>query len=215
MSRLRSEEAGMTLIEILVSISLFMVVTVGFYQVLFSGTRGTDTAQNVAQISQEARLGFNRMIRDTREASALEVPSSTSYRVKIDFNGDGIYKNPDPADPTALPDFEILQFTYVDAADEIRLNGETLIAGVEPIGARPIFDYGSNFLEYDWDRNGVTSWQEIDAAVAHGVTGIGNNNGALDGTEADLLSSVIFSFRVVVNDRSSEFFSEAQIRNRR
>jgi prepilin-type N-terminal cleavage/methylation domain-containing protein len=210
LQRLRREDAGLSLIEVLVSISLFAVVTVGFYQVLFSGATGADTAQRLAEISQEARLGFNRMIRDTREASVLEDPSATSYHVKIDFNGDGAYEN-----PNTLGDYEDLTFTYDAGDDEIRLNGETLIAGVEPIGAKPIFDYASNFLEYDWNGDGVSSWQEIDEAVSHGVTGVGNNNDLIDGTEDRFISSVVFSFRVTVDDRSSEFYSEAQIRNRR
>lgn len=200
----------MSLIEVLVAISLFSVVTVGFYQVLFSGATGADTAQRLAEISEEARLGFNRMIRDTREASVLEDPTSTSYHVKIDFNGDGVYQN-----PNALGDYEDLTFTYDPDDDEIRLNGETLIAGVQPIGTKPVFDYASNFLEYDWNGNGVSSWEEIDEAVAHGVTGVGNNNDLIDGTEDRMISSVIFSFSVTVDDRSSDFYSEAQIRNRR
>lgn len=212
MTRLRADESGMTLIEILVSLSLFAVVTVGFYQVLFSGATGADTAKSVTRVSEEARLGFNRIIRDTREASSLTNPSSTSYNVKIDFNSDGLFDN-----PNATGDYENLTFTYSATDREIRLNGETLIAGVHPIGSRPVFDYGSNLLEYDWDQNGVTEWQEIDAAssAVHGVSGVGNNNGLLDGNEPDLVSSVIFSFSVVVDDRQSEFFSEAQIRNRR
>ncbi|MQB01715.1 MAG: prepilin-type N-terminal cleavage/methylation domain-containing protein [Actinobacteria bacterium] len=210
MNRLRTDESGMTLIEILVSLSLFAIVTVGFYQVLFSGTNGADTAQRVTRVSQEARLGFNRIVRDTREASSLTNPSSTSYNVKIDFNSDGVFEN-----PNATGDYEDLTFTYDATEKEIRLNGETLMAGVEPVGTRPIFDYASNLLEYDWNRNGIAEWQEIDATPAHGVSGIGNNNGLLDGNEPDLLSNVIFSFRVTVDDRTSDFFSEAQIRNRR
>jgi type II secretory pathway pseudopilin PulG len=199
----------MTLIEILVSLSLFMIVSVGFYQVLFSGSNGAQTAKKITQVAQEARLGFNRMIRDVREATALHDPSATSFHVQIDFDGDGTITT---GGPNATGDYEDLTFTYDAGVDEIRLNGETLIAGVEPIGGRPVFDYASNFLEYDDDENGVASWQEIDAA---GIPGVGNSNGLLDGNEDDFISSVIFSFSVAVDDRSSEFFSEAQIRNRR
>lgn len=209
MPRMR-DESGVTLIEVLVSITLFAIVTVGFYQVLFSGATGADTAQRLATIAEEARLGFNRMIRDTREASVLEAPTTTGYRIKIDFNQDGEYEN-----PNSLGDYEDLTFTYDAAAEEIRLNGETLISGVEPIPGKPIFNYASNFLEYDWNGDGVTSWEEVDEAVTHGVTGVGNNNDSIDGTEDRLISSVSFAFQVSVEDRSSQFYSEAQIRNRR
>jgi type II secretory pathway pseudopilin PulG len=218
MRRVRSDESGMTLIEILVSISLFMIVSVGFYQVLFSGSNGADTAQNIVQVSEEARLGFNRMIRDTRESLTLQgsggtgAPTSTLYNVQIDFDGDGTITT---SGANGTGDFENLTFTYSAGDREIKLNGETLIAGVEPIGSQPVFDYASNLLEYDWDANGTTSWQEIDAASAHGITGVGNNNGVIDGSEPNLLSSVVFSFRVVVDDEQEDFYSEAQIRNRR
>lgn len=236
MRRLRAEESGLTLIEVLVAISLFAVVSIGFYQVLFNGSRGADTAQDIAEVSEEARLGFNRMIRDTREAAVLESPTPTSYRVKIDFDSNGDFENPNDEG-----DFEDLIFSYDADADQILLTApgalapddgpQLLIDGVEPIPGKEIFDYASNFLEYDWGSpttgydnscattpncgDGVTQWQEIDRAVVEGVTGVGNNNGQLDGTEDRLISSVIFSFRVTVGERSSEFYSEAQIRNRR
>jgi len=104
------EEAGFTMIEVLVAITLFSILSVGFYQVMLSGVRGTDTTQDVVTISSEARLGLNRMVRETREADVISCAGGggpcatpTSYTVNIDFNGDGVY------DPSSM---DVITFTY-------------------------------------------------------------------------------------------------------
>ena len=209
-----TRQSGFTLIEVLVAMGIVAIITVSFYQVMFSGARGSDTARDVIRVSEEARLGFNRMVRDTREADTLVSAGATSFRVRVDFNGDGIYEN-----PNANGDYEDLTFSYAD--DTIRLNGERLIRGVEciPDGAsgckRNLFDYTSNRLEYDWDANGITSWQELDQAPAHGILNVGNQNNVLDSAELAFVTSVSFGFQVTAGDRTSQFYAEAQLRNRR
>ena len=90
-------ESGFTLVEVLVTMFVFAIVSVGFYQVMFSGSRGADTSQRVVNISEEARLGFNRLIRDTREATSLDCPpvgsvcpGANGYSIIVDFDGDDI-----------------------------------------------------------------------------------------------------------------------------
>lgn len=218
--RLRNE-SGFTLIELLVTVALFSVLAVGFYQVLFSGTAGSQTARSVVTISQEARLGFNRMVRDTREGDTLgclppadPCPTSTLYNVKVDFNGDGSYDN-----PNAEGDYESLTFAFDAAAKTITINGETLIGGVEQIPGQPVFSYSSHRLEYDWLGDGVTTWEDLDAAPSHGVIGVGNNNRATttgpDIGELSFISYVSYSFTVSSDDRTSTFYSRAQLRNNR
>lgn len=207
------DESGFTIIELLVTITLFAIVSVGFYQVLFSATRGSDTAQRVARISQEARQGFNRMIRDTREGR-LDSASSTSYNVQIDFDGDGD-TSVATENPNGSGDFENLTFAYVAGDKTLTLNKEVLIEGVSPIGSEPIFSYSSNFLEYDWNANGVTEWEELDTAADHGISGVGNDNGIMDAGELNYISSINYAFTVTAGDSSSEFYGQAQLRNRR
>lgn len=199
-------ENGFTLTELLVVMGLFSVIIVSFYSVMFSGQRGATTAQDVSRISQEARLGFNRMVRDAREAGVLNAATPTSFTVSVDFDGDGEYSG---------ADFEIVTYSYDDPADRITIsNGtttETLIDGVEQIGTTPVFSYASNLLEYDGadgtTPNGLTTVAELDAAQGVGAT--------LTADKLGYLSSITFSFRVRSGDRITDFYTQAQLRNRR
>lgn len=207
-------EQGFTLVEIMVAISIFSIIGTGFYVVLFSGVRGSDTARDVTRGSEEARLGFNRIVRDTRESDQLSACASeafqTCYRALIDFDGDGLYQN-----PNSRGDFEELTYTYHAGTDEIRLNGSTLMSGVEPVGTSPVFMYTSNRLEYDTTdpaSPGITTWQELDGS---GIAGVGNGNGTLDSAELPYITSVGYLFTVDAGGRQQEYYAEAQLRNKR
>lgn len=194
--RTTAADRGFTLVELLVVMSLFSVVSVGFYQVMFSGVRGNETAQDVATIAQEARLGLNRMIRDTREASgatALSEATGTSYKISVLFPG------------STTP--EEVTYSYNDASDTIRLNGEVLIEGVEPVAGLPIFSYSSNNLEYDWDGDGKTTLAELEDALNHGVT--------LAANKLIYVSNIDYAFQIRSGGRVTEYFAQAQLRNRR
>jgi prepilin-type N-terminal cleavage/methylation domain-containing protein len=186
-------DRGFTLIELLVVVALFAVVSVGLYQVMLSSVRGNETAQDVATIAQEARLGLNRVVRDTREASSLLEATDTSYTISVRFPGSDVVED--------------LTYSYHAGSKTIRLNGQVLIKGVEPIGTTPIFTYSSNRLEYDWDANGITSWEELNEAATHGVT--------LAPDKLIYVSNVAYTFRVSSGPRQAEFYAQAQWRNRR
>jgi prepilin-type N-terminal cleavage/methylation domain-containing protein len=196
------DHAGFTLIELLVVMALFSVISVGFYSVMFSGRRGATTSQNIARVSQEARLGFNRIVRDSREAAVLEAATATSYTVRVDFDGDGSY---------SAANFEIVTYAYSDPTDRITIsNGtitETLISGVEQIGTTPVFSYSSNRLEYDANNDGITTVTELDTAQAAGA--------ALTTDKTQYLSTISYAFRVRSGSSVGTFYTQAQLRNRR
>lgn len=203
------------MIEVLITIGLFSVIAVGFYSVMFSGINSGDTTEAVVNISSEARSGFNRMVRDTREAQRIIPlsPPGEAYRVLIDFDDDTFFLN-----PNLEGDFEDLVFRCVGCSPgpgRITLNNETLMGGVIQQGARPVFAFASNLLEYDWDNDGVTSCLELDQAASHGVVGVGNGNNACDGGEQLFLSNVTFALSVRDDGRTTDFFAQAQLRNRR
>jgi prepilin-type N-terminal cleavage/methylation domain-containing protein len=212
-------EGGFTLVELLVAVFIFGIASVAFYQLLFSIARGTQTARSVTRVTDEARLGFNRMVRDTREAQEVEAASLSpqSFTIAVDFDANGTITR---SGTNAAGDYEELTYKY-DAVDgEIRLNGELLISGAECVpnglgGCKPVFDYASDDLEFDWNGDGVTTWQELDQAPAHGVVGVGDNDGALDGAELPEVSSVTFAIRVVKGGSSENFYARAQLRNNR
>lgn len=202
-------EEGFTLIELLVVMLLLSIVTVGFYQVMFSGARGSDVTQSVVRISEEARGGLNRMIRDAREAQVVVSANSTSFQVQVDFNDSGAIEG-DLVTPNAEGDYEELLFSYDAGAGRITLNGETLVEGAEQIGTAPIFSYYSNDLTFDTNGDGTSSVEEINASS------FGNNNSDLDlAEERAMVSAVVFQFAVRSEDRVTEFYGEAQMRNNR
>ena len=211
MKNFDGSQAGYTLVEVLVAVLLFSVTSVGFYQVLFSQARGADAIRSSAAIGDEARLGFARMVRDTREADALTAASPTSFTIRVNFNGDAYYQNPNP-----LGDDEIITFAFDSAAGTITLNGQVLMGGVSQSGAPPkdVFQFSSNYLDYDWDGNGTTTWSELDSAGSHGITGVGDGDGTFDAPEFPYVTSVSFNMKLADGGRSTDLFATSQMRNR-
>jgi prepilin-type N-terminal cleavage/methylation domain-containing protein len=199
----RSREAGFTLVELLVAMAIFAVVSTSVYAVLFATVRASNTSENVVRVSEEARAGLNRMVRETREGQLFSVLEENRYRVRIDFDRDGSYENPNDNG-----DYEDLQFRYDPADDEILLNGETLVAGVTPIPGTPIFSYTSSDLTYDFNGDGVTTKAELDAAASKGYQGV-------DSADTELYTNVEFAMRVTSDNRTTMFRTQAQLRNRR
>lgn len=201
--RLQRAQSGYTIVELVVALFLFSIVSVAFYSVLLSGTRASETTEDVARVSEEARAGLNRMIRDTREGQLFSSLDPTSYNVRIDFDGDGVYENPNQEG-----DFENLNFVYSASDRTIRLNGQVLVRGVQLLPGVNLFSYTSNDLRYDWDGNGVTTQAELNEAATRGYAGV-------TGSDTSLYSNVHFAFRVQVDDEFFDFRGQAQLRNRR
>ena len=221
MSRIR-DDGGYTLVEVMVAISLFSIISIGFYQVMFSGVTGSETARDVSRISEEARLGFNRMVRDTRETAGhcfgatdpscgLVRATATSYEVEIDFNGDGDVDY--DQDEYLRYSFDAVAGTIsveALAADETTLEGpDVLVEGVEqidpdgvsgPLLPEDVFQYTSNHLEYDYlptgAPDGVTTSAEIDTPPA-GVSDVGDGDGVLDGRGDDNPREVLYISNII------------------
>lgn len=212
-----NDERGLTLIEILVTISILSVVTSGFYMVMLSGTESSQRTRALAQVSEEARLGFNRMMRDTREADSISDNTSSAYTIRVDYNHDGLYQT-----PNGQGDYEILTYAFNASSGRLTISAsgagtQVLMDGVEQVSGEDVFSYSSNRLEYDWNGDGVTTLAELQSASTYGVT--------LTSSEIQsLISSVNYALRVR-DDTCTEtgstdcartvYFGQAQLRNRR
>lgn len=224
-------QQGYTIVEVLVAMVVFGIVSTGLYQVLFAQAGVADRTRSISRISDEARLGFNRMVRDVREADAIAwvSPSGNQLTINVNYDGDSYYQN-----PNTDGDDEILTYTYDPIKQEITIcnatvhtscnsaTTEVLMAGVKTIGAAPVFTFTSSNLEYDWGNgaggppDGVTTWQEIDEASdpTHNIFGVGNNNDTLDAAELPFLNTVSFAIRQSDGGRETDFYSRVQMRNK-
>lgn len=212
-----NDERGLTLVEILVTISILAVVTSGFYMVMLSGTESSQTTRSLAQVGEEARLGFNRILRDTRQADTITGNTASAYTIRVDYNDDGLYQT-----PNAQGDYEILTYAFDQASGRITISAtgagtQTLMDGVEQVPGEDVFSYSSNRLEYDWNGDGVTTLAELQNAGSFGVT--------LTAAEIQaFISSVNYAVRIR-DDSCTEagadrcgrtiFYGQAQLRNRR
>ncbi|HEX2296564.1 MAG TPA: prepilin-type N-terminal cleavage/methylation domain-containing protein [Actinomycetota bacterium] len=207
-------EEGFTLVEVMWVILLLAVVSTSFYQVLVTQSRGADLTRRLTRLTDEARLGFNRMVRDTREGDYLSAASATSFTVKVNYDGDAFYENPNEAG-----DYEVLTYAYDASARTITLNGSVLMRDVYPVDhpstpAADVFTYYSNNLEYDWDGDGKTTWQDLDQSPAYGLSGIGDQSNTLSAAEIPHLTTVAFAVSVGTGDAVTPFYARAQMRNR-
>lgn len=202
------DERGLTLVELLVALSILSVVTMGFYSVMIAGTRSSQDARSVSRISEEARLGLTRLVRDTREAKSMhltQAPTATSYRILVDFNGDNVIT--EHPGTNSAGDYEDLTFSYHADSQTIRLNGVILIGGVTPIPGQDMFTYSSHRLEYDSDADGTVTLAELQAAQ--------DANAAVPDPIWANVTEIGFAFNVTNGGRTTAFNSETQLRNRR
>lgn len=200
---MKSREEGFSMIELLVAFSIFAIISTSFYSMLFAGRRSSVGARDVARVSEEARLAFNRMVRDTRESEEFLSVSPTSFHVQVDFDRDGNKTE----NPNELGDYEDLTFAFNESDRTITLNGAVLMRGVSKVGSADVFSFSSSKLEYDASPfDGTVTLAELSAAQAAG-SAIAN--------PMSELNNVTFHFNVTHGDQSTDFFGQAQLRNRR
>lgn len=211
-------EDGFTLIELLVTILLFSIVSGAFYQVVFAASNGSNVARDVVRVSDEARLGLNRMIRDTRQADQLTLATPTGYSIDVDFNGDSSISQ--APGKNASGDYEQLSFVvlagnlYIQACSAAQgldcgQDKTVLVEGVTQIGTRPFFSYSSNRLDYDCSpSDGIATQAELQNVTCTATT--------LSPAEVlSALTDVSYTFEVTSGDSSSDFYAHAEVRNQR
>ncbi|HWC14940.1 MAG TPA: prepilin-type N-terminal cleavage/methylation domain-containing protein [Actinomycetota bacterium] len=218
----REGQEGFTLVETLVTMLMLSLASAAFYQVLFAGVEGSQTSRSVVRVSDEARLGLNRMIRDTRQANTIRLATPTGYAVDIDFDGNGTI-TPAPA-RNGQGDYEQLSFVvvagklYIEACSAAQgldcgQDKTVLIDGVSAVPGLDIFRYSSNLLEYDCmpqppGFDGVTDQAELNNTTCT-VTQL------TPAQQLSALTDIDYNLIVTFGDRSSVFSAHANIRNLR
>lgn len=85
LTRMGGRENGFTLIEMLVSISILTVIMAGMFAFLFGASRHWNTGQNAADMTENARLGLNRMTREVKQASQVMTAQSDQVAFRVNF----------------------------------------------------------------------------------------------------------------------------------
>lgn len=214
----RKSEEGFTLVELLITLFLFGVLTTVLFTVVMNNVNVVKAVRQSTDLNEESRLVLNRMSRELRESRAIvavtnpggsgfDPTSDSEITFEVDFNGNGTIE-PLADDP------ERITYKYESVAKRLLLQA----GGLElPILAENVeffrLTYTSKKYECDTNADGAVSWEELDVALSPCPADIGNANGQLD-TELEAVNSVTIELTVLTGDREQEYRTQLDLRNR-
>lgn len=139
-------EQGFTLIEMLVSISILTVIMAGMFTFLFGASRHWNTGQNSADMTENARLGLNRMTREIKQSTQVTDAQTTQVTFTVNFgsgsetitygfspgsNGEPgeVWRNTSasPGNITLISNVESVQFVYYGNDYKCDINNDGII----------------------------------------------------------------------------------------
>jgi prepilin-type N-terminal cleavage/methylation domain-containing protein len=217
---------GFTLVELLVAMGLFLVLSSLVMTSVLSMSRATTDVKQFTNINEQARIATERLTRELRQAKEVSgavlpatVGGDTSLTFGVDFDGSGV------VDATAA-DPEVMTYRYDSAAKKLTLtaNDASGTAVTRPILSEQVsafkLQFRSSLWKYDGCRvgdspgaplgtkDGVTDWTELDT-----VCGAGNNNGSLDAAELDRVDLVAVTLSVLEGPHQQTYETQVGLRN--
>ncbi len=149
----QNHQGGFTLVEMLVTIVIFAIFMTGMYGFLWGVTAHWRTGQNVADMTENARLGLNRMTREMMQASQVTSAGANQVSFAVNF-GDG---------------WETVTYGFVPGStgspgqiwrsSSISPGRSTLVDDVDNVQ----FSYFGNDFRCDANGDGVITLDEIEA----------------------------------------------------
>lgn len=209
-------DQGMTLIEVLVAMGLFAVLSTLLLGLAVSTNAVTQDTRARTAVTEEARTAMERMTREVRQSSGLDAvtlptdaaPDITSFTFWTDFDGDGV-RDTNAADP------EVLTYRWKHSTQRLSLTAQT-DSGDEtrPVLAANVTSFVVELRSSEWafdtDGNGITTWQELDAKGAP----VGNQNGVPDGPELTHIDLVAVTLTVQDGNGTQTYRTQIDLRNR-
>ena len=110
-------ERGFTLVELLVAMTLFLVLSAIVLTAVITLSKGLDKARVTSDITAEARIALERIAREVRQAEELQAMSAASVKLFVDFDGNG-------ANNGSLADPEVVAYAYDSVQDSIALTAQ-------------------------------------------------------------------------------------------
>lgn len=150
-------DEGFTLIELLVSIGILTVVLAATFTFLWGASKYWRKGQSNADVTENARMGLNRMTREMQQASVVTDAGTTQVSFTVDF---GTGTGPETITYGFAPGTGGAAGT-VWRSSNIGPQNVTLVNGVVSVQ----FDYYGN--DYRCDLNpldpGLVTWTELQA----------------------------------------------------
>lgn len=211
-----ARDSGVSLVEVLVGMGLFGVLSTVLLGFVISTSRVTEDTRNLSAVNEESRLAMERLTRELRQANKVlshQLPAApgdpTGLTFWTDFNGNR-------TQDLSATDPEVLTYRWDPTQNRLTLtaNDPTGAAVTRPVLASNVsafdIDLYSSLWEYDADADGMTSWQELDAAGPP----VGDNDGAPDTIELDLVDLVTITMTVLDGPHKQTYRTEVDLRNR-
>lgn len=208
------DDHGYTLVEMLIAISIFLGLIAIVMTTVLTISKATTDAKQFTNMNEQARIATERLTREMRQAVEIRgadlptVPGGdTAVTFGVDFNGNGVIE-------AAVTDPEIITYRYESADQQLTLtaNDEAGNTLTRPILSEQVtafeFDFRSSLWQLDSNADGITTWQEIDAA-----TGIGNGNGVLDTPELERIDLVAVTLTVMEGQHRQTYQTQVGLRN--
>lgn len=214
----RRDDAGATLVEMLVALVLFSVLGSVLMASFLASRDAVVAAKETHGLNEEARVALNRMSRELRQASAITAVSApdgaTSLTFEVDFNGNGVI------DASAV-DPEVLTYRWDGSKILLTANDTTGTAVTHPILSGNVNAFALDYWSSDYRRDcatpkdGKSNWRELDAytTTCAARSSTGHTPGALDATELAEIDIITISMRVLEGARAQDYRTQIDLRN--
>lgn len=97
---IRNKKKGFTLIELLIAISIFSIIMIGLYPVFVQVTTFNQENYIRTALIDNLRAGMDRLVRELREATSIDVEDSSGLETPIIQNSFIIFSHPNPDSPS-------------------------------------------------------------------------------------------------------------------